>query len=267
MKHYTRVLTIAGSDSSGGAGIQADLKTISACGCYGMSAITAVTVQDTQGVRDIHPVPAEIVAGQIRAVLDDSGVDGIKIGMLYSPEVIERVAKVLSAYPGIPIVLDPVTVATSGDPLHRGDMMQAMTKRLFPLIRLLTPNIPETECLLGEAVGADPAAAAERLAKRIGCSVLIKGGHRQTDELVDVLYDVQTARVSSFAHPRIDTPNTHGTGCTLASAITSFLAKGHALEEAVDRAQEYLQKAIISGSAYRIGRGNGPLHHFHLFWQ
>ncbi len=267
MKTYKRIVTIAGSDSSGGAGIQADLKTFAACGCYGMSVITAVTAQDTRGVKVIHPVPAAVIEAQIRAVLDDIGADGIKIGMLHSKEAVERVAAVLEGYAGIPIVLDPVMTATSGDPLIREETAATMTTRLFPLLRLVTPNIPEAEVLMGTAIGVDLAAAARILAEKFSCSVLMKAGHCDDEILVDMLYDRDADSVTAFKHKRIDTCNTHGTGCVLSSAVISFLAKGLSLADAAGRAEEYLHRALVAGSLYKIGKGRGPVHHFHPYWQ
>jgi hydroxymethylpyrimidine/phosphomethylpyrimidine kinase len=265
--NYTRILTIAGSDSGGGAGIQADLKTISACGCYGMSVITAVTAQNTLGVTAIHPVPVAVIDAQIRAVLDDIGADGIKIGMLYSKEVVEQVAAALREYKCRSIILDPVMIATSGDPLVWGEVTGAMKDGLFPLIRLLTPNIPEAESFLGSSIGDDLADAARQMAREFSLSVLVKAGHLNGEKLVDVLYDYGSGTLTMFKNKRIETVNTHGTGCTLSSAITSFVAKGSTLPEAVRRAEEYLNRAITAGDRYRTGRGHGPVHHFHEFWQ
>jgi hydroxymethylpyrimidine/phosphomethylpyrimidine kinase len=267
MKEYTRVLTIAGSDSGGGAGIQADLKAIAACGCYGMSAITAVTVQNTQDVTAIHPVPSPVVEAQIRAVLDDIGADAIKIGMLYSKEVAEQVAMTLSRYPNIPIILDPVLTATSGDPLCRGEIAAAMKHQLYPMVRLLTPNIPEAEELLEHPIGKDLADAATELARKFSLSVLIKAGHLHGERLTDVLHDADSGTLTRFDHQRVHTNNTHGTGCTLSAAIASFVAKGLALPLAVQRAEEYLHNAIMAGALYKTGRGHGPVHHFHAFWR
>lgn len=267
MKNYTRILTIAGSDSGGGAGIQADLKTISACGCYGMSAITAITAQNTLGVIGIHPVPPAMIEAQIRAVLEDMGADGIKIGMLYSKDVVERVSNVLRGYRNIPVVLDPVMVATSGDSLVCDEVAQAMKTGLFPLVRLVTPNIPEGGNLLGEAIGGDLIETARRMAKRFSCSILLKGGHMEGERLVDVLYEYDTEISTSFENRRIDTCNTHGTGCTLSSAIASFLGKGFSLSGAVGRAENYLHQAVTVGANYGTGTGHGPVHHFHAWWQ
>jgi hydroxymethylpyrimidine/phosphomethylpyrimidine kinase len=267
MKKYTRVLTIAGSDSSGGAGIQADLKTIAACGCYGMSVVTAVTAQNTKGVRAIHPAPAGVIEAQIRAVLDDIGADGIKIGMLYSGEIVEAVARTLADYRGIPVVLDPVMAATSGDSLTKGEVIRLMKTQLLPLTYLLTPNIPEAECLLGDTNGDDSESKAVRMAQELSCSVLLKGGHGSGDTVVDVLYTCESENVTKFTNTRIETCNTHGTGCTLSSAVASFLAKGLPLSHAVARAEEYLHSAILAGAEYRLGDGQGPVHHFYSYWQ
>jgi hydroxymethylpyrimidine/phosphomethylpyrimidine kinase len=266
MKNHIRILTIAGSDSGGGAGIQADLKTISSCGCYGMSVITAVTAQNTQGVIAIHPIPIPVIDAQIRAVLDDIGVDGIKIGMLYSKEVVEHVGRILSRYMCRNIILDPVMMATSGDVLTRGDVTEAMKNGLFPVVRLLTPNIPEAEKLLGGTIGSDLADAARQMARNFSLSVLLKAGHLKGEELTDVLYDYDTGALTTYTNQRVQTENTHGTGCTLSSAIISFAAKGMALTDAVRRAEEYVNKAILEGALFRMGRGHGPVHHFHEFW-
>ncbi len=267
MKTYTRVLTIAGSDSSGGAGIQADLKTISACGCYGISVITAVTAQNTQEVAAIHPVPVAVIEAQIGAVLDDIGVDGIKIGMLYSREAVEQVAAALGRCGCASIVMDPVMIATSGDALTCGEVAGAMKERLFPQVRLLTPNIPEAEILLGRVIGPDLADAARQMAGDFSLSVLMKAGHLQGEKLVDVLYDHDSGRLTMFENLRVQTKNTHGTGCTLSAAIASFLARGAALPEAVRQAEDFLHGAIRKGAFYTLGKGHGPVHHFYRFWQ
>ena len=261
-------MTIAGSDSGGGAGVQADLKTIAACGCYGMSVITAVTAQNTVGVTAIHPVPATVIDAQIRAVLDDIGADGIKIGMLYSAETVARVAASLRPFHRSPVVLDPVMVATSGDPLASGDLVLAMKDHLFPLVRLLTPNIPEAEILLGgTAIGGDLADAARQMAREFSLSVLMKAGHLQGGALVDVLYDRSTGAITTFENQRLETKNTHGTGCTLSAAIAAFSARGLALPAAVQKAEDYLHGAILAGGSYSVGHGHGPVHHFYRYWQ
>jgi len=269
MKQYHRVLTIAGSDSGGGAGIQADLKTISACGCFGTSAITAITAQNTVGVSDIHPVPISTLEAQIRAVLDDIGADAVKLGMLHSVEVIDCVARLLSDYHITNIVLDPVMVATSGDKLIEGDGVTALQEILFPLARLITPNIPEAEIICGNAVSekSELGAIARQLGEKYNFSVLAKGGHLNETTLEDVLYDNETGRLASFSNPKQETNNTHGTGCTLSSALASFLARDFSVIEATEEAIDYVAGAIKSGGKYSIGSGHGPVHHFHCFWQ
>ena len=267
-KTYRRVLTIAGSDSSGGAGIQADLKTIAANGCYGMSVITALTAQNTQGVAAIHPVPVDFVARQLDAVLSDVGADAVKIVMLFSPELIETVARKLREYRVARIVLDPVMVAQSGDKLLRDDAVEALKTHLIPLAEILTPNIPEAEVLLGRILsGADdlPAAAEDLL--RFGCrNVLVKGGHLEGEASDDCLVLGAGKRLVRLPGARIATRNNHGTGCTLSSAIAAFIAKGDEVETAVRRAKEYVAGAIRAGAAYRIGHGHGPVHHFWKHW-
>ncbi|MBQ0050203.1 MAG: bifunctional hydroxymethylpyrimidine kinase/phosphomethylpyrimidine kinase [Bacteroidales bacterium] len=274
MKEYKRVLSIAGSDSGGGAGIQADIKTISALGCYAATAVTAVTVQNTQGVAAVHAVPAEVVAGQIEAVLSDIGADAIKMGMLQSVEIVRAVASALSKYPGIPIVLDPVMVSTSGHRLIEESAVRAMTELLFPLATVITPNIPEAELLLDGATGneslldggawkaVDLPVAARTLGGHYGVSVLLKAGHLVADELVDYFYNAETKEMVSMASKRVETNNTHGTGCTLSSAVAALLARGHQLTEAVQLAKGYIHDAIVSGADYRIGKGHGPVDHF-----
>lgn len=267
MKQYKRVLTIAGSDSGGGAGIQADLKAFSACGCFGMSAITAITAQNTMGVTAIHAVPVDVLQAQIRAVIDDIGVDAIKIGMLHSAEVVEGVAAVLKDYSVKNIVLDPVMVATSGDPLIEDDAIAAMQDTLFPLVRLITPNVPEAEILLKDKLETDDLSMiAEKLADEYSVSVLAKAGHLSGTEVVDVLYDIEKKQIDKFISERIQTRNSHGTGCTLSSAVASFLAKDLELTEAVGTAVNYVHEALAVGAQYSIGQGHGPVHHFHKFW-
>lgn len=267
MKNYTRLLTIAGSDSGGGAGIQADLKTFSACGCYGMSAITALTAQNTLGVTDIHPVPVTFLEAQLRAVLDDIGVEAIKIGMLHSTEVIECVAAILKEYNCPKVVLDPVMVATSGDKLIEDDAIAALKEILFPVVRLITPNIPEAQLLSGKTIaGAESLkAAAHDLAQGHELAVLLKAGHLSDEYLEDVL--VFGSEEHSYRQQRLDTRNTHGTGCTLSSAIASFWGKGFELAEAVNKAEAYLHGALAKGADYSLGQGHGPVHHFHQVWQ
>jgi len=263
-KHYPRVLSIAGSDSGGGAGIQADLKTFSALGCYGMTAITAITAQNTQGVRAIHGIPSEILAAQIDAVIEDIGADAVKIGMLHAPEVVRVVAQAIRRHGLRNVVLDPVMVATSGDRLIAEETVAVLVQELFPLARVITPNLDEAELLLGhriEGIGALGPAARELLA--LGAqAVLLKGGHLQGDEVVDLLLQPDQPAVR-LASPRIASRNVHGTGCTLSSAVASYLALGHGLEDAVRRARTYILAAIAAGADVRTGHGHGPLNHGH----
>lgn len=274
--HYTRLLTIAGSDSGGGAGIQADLKTFSALGCYGMSVITALTAQNTVSVKSIFEVAPSFVADQMDAVLQDIGVDAVKIGMLSSSGVIEIVAEKLKKYCVTKIVLDPVMVAKSGDKLLRDEAIDALKTNLIPLTEIITPNIPEAEVLVGHPIsGVEslPSAASE-LAGMGPQSVLIKGGHLGGSKSNDLLFvppvlplkDTNTGSLHHFESNRIDSQNTHGTGCTLSSAIASFLGKGMTTPEAVERAKAYTTEAIRKGSRYKTGAGHGPVHHFHAFW-
>ncbi|MBW1750939.1 MAG: bifunctional hydroxymethylpyrimidine kinase/phosphomethylpyrimidine kinase, partial [Deltaproteobacteria bacterium] len=264
-KQYCRVLTIAGSDSGGGAGIQADLKTISANGCYGMTVITALTAQNTVGVTAIHPVPVHFVEQQMEAVLTDIGTDAVKIGMLFSPELIKCVADQLCSFKIQNIVLDPVMVATSGDKLLLDDAIEALKEYLLPLADIITPNLPEAGVLLGREIKslAELEQAAEELAG-LGCSnILIKGGHLQNEESDDLLYLGDEKRSVLLPGMRVATHNTHGTGCTLSSAIASYMARGKEMEEAVLLAKEYITGAIIAGADYQIGHGHGPVHHFY----
>jgi hydroxymethylpyrimidine/phosphomethylpyrimidine kinase len=265
---YRRALTIAGSDSGGGAGIQADLKTFAALGCFGMSAITALTAQNTQGVRGIHAVPPEFAAAQIAAVFEDIGADAVKIGMLYSAELIRTVATELARFGARNVVLDPVMVAQSGDRLLRDDAVGAIREHLMPLTDVVTPNLPEAEVLAGRPVRslAEMETAARALARCGGRSILVKGGHAEGSESTDLLYLCAEDRVVLLPGERVPTRNNHGTGCTLSSAIAAFLARGEALEPAVRKAKEYITAAIRAGAAYRLGHGHGPVHHFHQWW-
>ena len=244
-----RLLTIAGSDSGGGAGIQADLKTFAAHGAYGMSAITALTAQNTLGVRAVHEVPPEVVAAQIDAVFEDIGVDAVKIGMLASAPIVRAVADRLRFWKPLRVVLDPVMVAKSGDALLRDDAVEALLEELVPLCEIVTPNLPELARMTGGQ-------GAEELARR-GPAVLAKGGHAEGDEVVDVL--VVGEEVHRFRHPRLATTSTHGTGCTLSSAIAARLGRGEDLPRAVGGAIEYLHGAMKA--AYPLGSGHGPVDH------
>jgi hydroxymethylpyrimidine/phosphomethylpyrimidine kinase len=244
-----RLLTIAGSDSGGGAGIQADLKTFAAHGAYGMSAITALTAQNTLGVRAVHEVPPEVVAAQIDAVFEDIGVDAVKIGMLASAPIVRAVADRLRFWKPLRVVLDPVMVAKSGDALLRDDAVEALLDELVPLCAIITPNLPELERMTGRQ-------GAEELARR-GPAVLAKGGHAEGEQVEDVLF--VRGEVHRFRHPRLATTSTHGTGCTLSSAIAARLGRGEDLPRAVGGAIEYLQGAMKA--AYPLGSGHGPVDH------
>ena len=267
---YRRVLTIAGSDPSGGAGIQADLKTFAACGCYGASAIVAVVDENTVGVTDVHPIPVKFVAGQIRSVLDDIGADAVKIGMLHSAELIQTVRQTLDLYPDIRnIVLDPVMVATSGDPLLMPEAVDSLKTTLVPRTRVITPNNPEAEILLGETIDRQsrlPDAARRLSDKCAGVSVLLKAGHLTDNRLTDIFFNAETGDTIRLESARLNTVNTHGTGCTLSSALASHLAKGLSLTDAAIAAKNYVAAAIEAGAAYEIGHGHGPVHHFFNFW-
>jgi hydroxymethylpyrimidine/phosphomethylpyrimidine kinase len=260
-------LTIAGSDSSGGAGIQADLKTFAALGVYGASAITALTAQNTRGVDAVHVVPPDFVLAQMKAVARDLKVGVIKIGMLATSAVIAAVAEGLGDFAGVPVVLDPVMVAASGDVLLDDDAVSALRSRLLPLATLITPNLPEAAKLLGAAEARDEREMAEqaRQLEALGAeAVLIKGGHAKAAKAVDLLVD--GAGEMRLEAPRVATNNTHGTGCTLSSAIAAELAKGVALREAVAKAKAYVTAAIGAAGALHIGKGRGPVHHFHALW-
>ena len=266
---YRRVLTIAGSDSGGGAGIQADLKTIAAHGCYGATVITALTAQNTLGVTGIHAVPVEFVAAQMDAVLGDIGADAVKIGMLFSPELIRTVAEGLARHGVGIIVLDPVMVAQSGDKLLQDEAIDALKSELIPMATLITPNLPEASVLLGRDI-ATQAAAMDALADLAAMgpgNVLVKGGHLESGDSDDVLYIGSEKRIVTLPGVRIPTRNNHGTGCTLSSAIASNLARGEDVETAVRHAKEYISGAIRAGAAYVIGRGHGPVHHFYRFFE
>ena len=256
-----RVLIIAGSDSSGGAGIQADIKTVTALGGYAATAITALTVQNTIGVSAVHPIPLDIIAGQIEAVLTDIGADAIKTGMLGTAEVIGAVIAALDAHgdPGVPLIVDPVMVAASGARLIDDGAVQALRDQLVPRAALLTPNAPEAEALTGIPVEDmdGQRAAAEALIERGAKAVLVKGGHLEGADVIDVLVTRNGVRL--FSRPRIKTRHTHGTGCTLASACAALLAQGLSLDRAVEQAGDYLHEAIRHAPGF--GKGSGPVGH------
>ena len=268
MKQYKRALSIAGSDPSGGAGIQADLKAFSACGCFGTTAIVAVVDENTVGVTGVHPIPVDFVTGQIKSVLDDIGADAIKIGMLHSSELIRAVKNTLENYNIPNIVLDPVMVATSGDKLLQDEAIDTLKNELVPFVRVITPNIPEAEILLGNKIQGqqDLPSVARQISCNGNVSVLLKAGHLTDDELIDIFYNAETDEIIELSSKRIQTKNTHGTGCTFSSALTAFLAHGLLLNDAVRKAKEYMNQAIIQGAEYEIGKGHGPVHHFFDFW-
>ena len=259
---YARVLSIAGSDSGGGAGIQADLKTFSALGCYGMTAITAITAQNTQGVRAIHGVPAQMLRAQIDAVLEDIGADAVKIGMLHDPEVVRVVVEAIERHRLQQVVLDPVMVATSGDRLMAAETVHVLVHELFPLASVITPNLDEAALLLDRAIdGADALDAAATALLALGApAVLLKGGHLPGDTVMDVLALTDGTRLR-LQSPRIVTHNGHGTGCTLSSAIAAYLALGLPLPQAVEQARAYILGAIAAGANVHTGHGHGPLNH------
>lgn len=262
-KRYYRVLSIAGSDSGGGAGVQADIKTISAMGCYASSAITAITVQNTLGVGAIHPVPVDILEGQIDAVLSDIGADAIKIGMLHSAEVVNVVANMIAKYKIWNVVLDPVMVSTSGHRLVDENAIGLIKSKLIPVSRVITPNIPEAEILSGCKIEGeeDFDKVARLLSHNNGVSVLLKAGHLDGDNLVDYFYNAEDKITTLLPSQRVYTPNTHGTGCTLSSALATALARGENLTTAAISAKRYIEQAIISGAEYEIGTGYGPVNH------
>ena len=263
-KRYYRVLAIAGSDSGGGAGIQADIKAISAMGCYSTTAITAVTVQNTIGVQAVHPVPLDILEGQIDAVLSDIGTDVIKIGMLHSADVVNLVADKIKQYGITNVVLDPVMVSTSGHRLIEENAIEHIKKCLMPLVRVITPNIPEAEILTGCKISGeqDFNNIARKLSNDGNISVLLKAGHLDGDTLVDYFYNAEDDTLTLLPSKRVNTQNTHGTGCTLSSAFAAALARGESLTTAAKSAKHFIDQAIISGANVGIGHGHGPVNHF-----
>jgi hydroxymethylpyrimidine/phosphomethylpyrimidine kinase len=255
MTATARILIIAGSDSGGGAGIQADIKTVTMLGGHAMTAVTAITAQNTVGVGAVHPIPTEVILAQINAVVDDIGVDAVKVGMIggafAAEQIAARLERLRAEQPGIPIVFDPVMVATSGSPLA-DDATVAAFGRLMDIATIATPNLPELKRLTGEE---DPVTAALHLVGEHGCAVLIKGGHEEGDAIADAL--IETDNMTSWQGQRIDTTSTHGTGCTLASANAFFLAEGTSLSDAVGRAREFVRVALLD--ATELGQGSGPI--------
>ncbi len=265
MRRRGRVLIVAGSDSSGGAGVEADIKTVTALGGYAATALTAVTVQDTTGIHGVHPIPPAVTAAGMRAVLGDIGADAVKIGMLGGRDTLDVVCDVLeSDAAGLPLIVDPVMAATSGAVLLDADAVEALCGRLLPRATLVTPNVPELEALTGRRIGDAHAllVAAKELLDRGAAAVLAKGGHLPGDDIIDILL-VRDGEESIFTGTRHRTRHTHGTGCTLASAIATGIAQGMSLIAAVTRARRYLDQAIASAPGF--GRGHGPLDHGHRF--
>ena len=260
--HYARVLSIAGSDSGGGAGIQADLKTFAALGCFGMTAITAITAQNTCGVRAIHGVPPEMLRDQMDAVLEDIGVDAVKVGMLHSPDIVRTVAQAIDRHQMQRVVFDPVMVATSGAKLIDDPAIAVLVAEMFPRVALITPNLDEAALLVGRPLRSpqDMALAAAELIGRGARAVLLKGGHLAGETVVDLLLQASGAPLWMEA-PRIASANTHGTGCTLSSAIAAHLALGATLPDAVQQGRAFVRQALQAGAMVKTGQCSGPLNH------
>ncbi|MCG2615735.1 bifunctional hydroxymethylpyrimidine kinase/phosphomethylpyrimidine kinase [Terrimonas sp. NA20] len=261
---YPSALTIAGFDGSGGAGIQADIKTFSSLGSFATSVLTALPVQNTQGVRSIYPIPVEAVREQIEAIMDDIFPGAIKIGMVHTAELVECIVSTLKRYPVTPVVFDPVMVATSGHKLIEEKTIAAIVELLFPLADVITPNMDEASILAEMPVKDldDMYVAGEKILK-LGCrSVLLKGGHLQSRVITSLYFQETGVKPLEFSYTKFDTNNTHGSGCTLSSAIAAYLSQGSSLEDAVASAQEYTHQAIMHGAEVQTGKGNGPLNHF-----
>lgn len=266
---YFKALTIAGSDGSGGAGIQADIKAFSALGCYATSAVTALTAQNTLGVQSIYEIPVECVEEQIKSILDDMHMNAIKIGMLHRHSIIESVVNTLKAYSATNIVLDPVMVAKSGDKLLQPDAIAIMKKRLFPITTVLTPNLMEASELLNRNIQTKTQIeqAAWDLLEMGPQAVVLKGGHLNGNCDDCLVMKKPDPEVHWFSSSRVKTKNTHGTGCTFSAAITAYLARGATILEAVTEAKKYLTQSIIEGAEIKTGHGHGPVHHFHQLWK
>jgi hydroxymethylpyrimidine/phosphomethylpyrimidine kinase len=264
---YFRTLTIAGSDNSGGAGIQADLKTFSALGCYGMSVITALTAQNTLGVRGIQEIPPEFVVQQIQTVMEDVGVDAVKIGMLFNSPIIRKVAEFLRENPVPLLVVDPVMFAKSGDRLLLKDAIDLFSRELLPMATVLTPNIAEATAILGRPVDnrEDMEQAAKDLCLMGARAVVVKGGNLLQDSSDDCLF-VRGGKIHWLNQKRVQTNNVHGTGCTFSAAITAFLTRSYSIEDAVREAKNYLTGALEAGAGYKLGKGKGPVMHFYQTW-
>ncbi len=264
--NYICVLTIAGFDPSGGAGILTDIKTISATGCYPVSVIAALTAQNTQGIQAIQEIPTHFVMQQMDSIFSDLEIRAVKIGMLHTKENIEAVSSALEKLKPKNIILDPVMIATDGCKLLPSLDIHFLKERLFPLVDLITPNIVEAEIIIGEKIEtlSEMESAAERIANTYNVNILLKGGHLKGKQSSDVLYSKNDFNHNWFHEKRINTKNTHGTGCTLSSAITSYLAQGYTLQNAIFSAKKYLTKAIGSGSTFQLGSGCGPVNHFYF---
>lgn len=260
------VLTIAGSDSSGGAGIQADIKAISANGCYAASVITALTAQNTRGVQSVLEVEPDFIARQLTSVFSDLSIKSVKIGMLHNKKVVSVVAAALQLFQPQSVVLDPVMISKNGYELIEPSTIPVLKEMIFPHVTLVTPNLPEAEYLLGAKINtaAEQQAAAIELGNQFNINVLIKGGHLESEAAADVLYLNETQECHWFSTKRIHSTNSHGTGCSLSSAIASYLAKGYSLKDAIDNAKRYLTQALESGATWRIGSGCGPVDHFYF---
>ncbi|WP_432671171.1 bifunctional hydroxymethylpyrimidine kinase/phosphomethylpyrimidine kinase [Flavobacterium sp. SM2513] len=262
--HYSHALTIAGFDGSGGAGIQADIKTFSALGCYATSVLTALPIQNTLGVQSIYPIPELVVQNQLNCILSDIFPDAIKIGMVHNSALVTTIAATLASYKKCPVVFDPVMVATSGDALITEETIKTIIEQLFPLSDIITPNLDEAAILSGIAIASvEDMYKAGALIHKLGAkNILLKGGHLKTPTLTSLLF-LEDGSVKEYHFEKYDTNNTHGSGCTLSSAIASYLAQGQSLETAVAQGQNYVQEAIYQGMDVAIGKGNGPLNHFY----
>ena len=265
---YFRALTIAGSDCSGGAGIQADLKTYSALGCYGMSVVTVLTAQNTQGVQAIQELPPQFIIQQIQSILDDVGVDAVKVGMLFNSSIIKEVARALRENPVKKLVVDPVMFAKSGDRLLQEDAIDSYNQELLPLASVLTPNIAEASALLHREINnrEDMEQAAKDLCDLGPQAVVVKGGNLLKESSDDCLF-IKGEGLHWLPQERIATENVHGTGCTFSAAITAFLARSFPLEQAVLEAKQYLTEALTAGAGYQLGQGKGPVLHFYQTWK
>lgn len=267
ISHIVNILTIAGSDSGGGAGIQADIKAISATGSYACSVITALTAQNTQGVSGIYSISAEFIGQQLDAVFQDIDIAAVKIGMLNDCSVIKVIAEKIKQYQPPFVVLDPVMVATSGDPLIQMSAIETLKDELFPLVSLITPNLPEAALLIGHDMPSSDSEIDDFIIKLRahaslnGVNILLKGGHFGGEQSHDWL--VTSKMVEIFSHKRVFTKNTHGTGCTLSSAIASYLGQGYPLTQAIDLAKTYLSNALVQADLLNVGKGAGPVHHFY----